>query len=230
MPRELRGYRLFRTTVVLAVSALVLGGCKPLDDVMATIFGRSMRSSVSFDPYENPHLPDSNAVPFASGNYPAAPGLVNLGGPEGLEEDVPPFTPADLASSSDVVNSLVNPVPSDETSLARGQVMYQRMCAVCHGSAGIGAEAPILPKHPMMAAFNLANGNAVGFTDGYIYGMIRVGRGVMPAYGHRVTHFDRWHIVNYVRELQRQAGQTPAGAAGDGDPAAEATPAAGGGD
>jgi len=229
MSRELRGHRLVRVTVALTLSTVLLGGCKPLDDVMATIFGRSMRSSVSFDPYENPHLPDSNAVPFASGNYPAAPGFVNLGEPEGLEEDVPPMTPADLVSSSDVVNSLVNPVPSDEASLARGQVMYDRMCAVCHGASGLSAEAPILPKHPYMAAFNLASGNAVGFTDGYVYGMIRVGRGFMPSYGHRITHFDRWHIVNYVRELQRRAGQTPAGGAGAGEPTAEAEPAAGGG-
>jgi hypothetical protein len=43
-------------------------------------------------------------------------------------------------------------------------------------------------------------------TDGYIYGMIRVGRGLMPPYGHQVAHFDRWNIVNYVRQLQRNAG------------------------
>lgn len=229
MWRERRAYRSGRLAVALMVSTIALGGCKPMDDVMAGIFGRSMRSSVSFDPYENPHLPDSNAVAFASGNYPSAPGLVNLGEPEGLEEDVPPMTPTDLASNSDVVNGLVNPVPADEASLARGQVMYDRMCAVCHGPTGLSAEAPILPKHPMMAAFNLATGNAVGFSDGYLYGMIRVGRGVMPSYGHRITHFDRWNIVNYVRELQRQAGQAPAGAGGVGETPAESDDATAGG-
>jgi hypothetical protein len=40
------------------------------------------------------------------------------------------------------------------------------------------------------------------FTDGYVYGMIRVGRGLMPAYGHRISHFDRWNVVNYLRVLQ----------------------------
>lgn len=24
----------------------------------------------------------------------------------------------------------------------------------------------------------------------------------MPAYGHQIGHYDRWHIVNYVRRLQ----------------------------
>ena len=24
----------------------------------------------------------------------------------------------------------------------------------------------------------------------------------MPAYGHQIGHYDRWHVVNYVRRLQ----------------------------
>jgi prenyltransferase beta subunit len=43
--------------------------------------------------------------------------------------------------------------------------------------------------------------------------MIRVGRGLMPSYGARITHFDRWHVVNYVRQLQRSAGTFQAQAA-----------------
>ena len=42
--------------------------------------------------------------------------------------------------------------------------------------------------------------------------MIRVGRGLMPAYAHQISHFDRWNIVNYIRVLQRQAGNDPASA------------------
>jgi hypothetical protein len=28
----------------------------------------------------------------------------------------------------------------------------------------------------------------------------------MPEYGSRIAHFDRWHVINYVRQLQAQAG------------------------
>jgi mono/diheme cytochrome c family protein len=230
MRPDLLTLRRLRVGSALLAVAVGTSACKPLDDLMAVVFGRHMRISVAFDPYENPRLPDSTAVSFASGNYPAAPGQVNLGEPEGLEEDLPPMTQGDLGS--EMVNTLVNPVPADSASLARGQVVYERMCAVCHGPAGLSADAPILAMfaNGLMANFNLATGNAVGFTDGYVYAMIRVGRGLMPAYGHRVTHFDRWHIVNYVRELQRRAGQTPA--AGGGAPGAGADTAgaaAGGG-
>lgn len=34
----------------------------------------------------------------------------------------------------------------------------------------------------------------------------------MPAYGHRMTYEDRWHVVNYVRRLQDEGsgGAVPA--------------------
>lgn len=207
-----------RAGVALLAVVVATGACTPLDNALAKVFwGRSMRSSVSFDPYENedPHGPDSLAVSFASGNYPARVGQVNLGEPEGLEQDIPPFTKDDMGFRREIADGLVNPVPADAASLARGQVVYERMCAVCHGLAGLSAEAPMAPVVPLgillEALGNLAQGNALNLTDGYIYGMIRVGRGAMPAYGARVTHFDRWHVVNYVRELQRRAAGGGAG-------------------
>ena len=45
-----------------------------------------------------------------------------------------------------------------------------------------------------------------GRTDGYIFGMIRNGRGLMPPYN-RIEEMDRWDVVNYVRALQ---GKLPA--------------------
>jgi mono/diheme cytochrome c family protein len=44
------------------------------------------------------------------------------------------------------------------------------------------------------------------YSDAYLYAMIRVGRGLMPEYGSRISHFDRWNVINYVRQLQQQAG------------------------
>ena len=38
-------------------------------------------------------------------------------------------------------------------------------------------------------------------TDGYIYGIVRLGRGLMPSY-RRIPPSDRWAVVNYVRYLQ----------------------------
>jgi len=197
------------TRVVVAVLALsTLAGCKPLDDTMVFIFGRSMRDQRSFDPYENPLPPPQNSVAFAAGNLPADANTVNVGQPEGA--DVTPFTQADMVpigTGNSVVAGMVNPVDaSDQAALARGEQLFLRNCAVCHGRNGMGANAYIAAKHPTLAAYNLAGPVVAGYTDQYIYGMIRVGRGLMPAYGARIAHFDRWKIVNYVRSLQQPAG------------------------
>ena len=82
--------------------------------------------------------------------------------------------------------------------------MYNRMCAVCHGPDGIGANAYIAGKHPTIGIYNLAGTQVAGYTDSYIYGILRFGRALMPEYGSRIAHYDRWHIVNYIRELQRR--------------------------
>ena len=176
---------------VALAATLLLPACTPMDNAMHAIFGRSMRDQPSFDPYENTLLPADGAVSFSSGNYPA-----------GLTQDVPAVTALDMAQGGAPVNDLANPVPVTEQSLARGEVMYNRMCAVCHGPEGNPQQAAILPKLPAMVAFPLASGLALTRSDGYIFGMITVGRGIMPAYGHQVTYLDRWHIVNYVKQVQ----------------------------
>ncbi|NNM05907.1 MAG: hypothetical protein HKO65_12525, partial [Gemmatimonadetes bacterium] len=76
----------------LIVILLGTGACTPLDDAMVAIFGRSMRDQDSFDPYEDPLNAPEGSVAFAAGNLPAAPGDVNVGQPEGLEEVIPLFT------------------------------------------------------------------------------------------------------------------------------------------
>jgi mono/diheme cytochrome c family protein len=198
------------------VALLVLAtGCSPLDDALVAIFGRSMRSQRSFDPYENPRMPADGSVPFSSANFPAAPFEFNVGQPEALAQEPPPFTQLMLLRQSPTVVNLQNPVPPTDQSLGRGEVLFNRVCAPCHGEEGLGAQAYIIEVHPLLAAYDLAGATVAGYTDGYLYGMIRVGRGVMPAYGHQISHFDRWHIVNYVRQLQAQSGVgAPADAAG----------------
>ena len=185
---------------------IAVGACTPLDDALAGIFGRHMRDSRSFDPYENTLSPPPNTVPFAAGNFASAPGRVNIGQAEpGVLP--PPFGQADLFGP--VVQNIINPVPPDQASLARGEEVFNRMCSVCHGVAGVGAQANIVEKYPLLVAYNLSGPVVAGYTDGYIYGIMRVGRGLMPPYGHQVGHFDRWNIVNHIRALQRQAGNAP---------------------
>ncbi len=202
------------TILGLIGGILAVAGCTPLDDAMAAVFGRSMRDQASFDPYENPLPAPEGSVAFSAGNLPARAGEVNVGQPEGLEDVPPPFTQLDVINAAPVVVELANPVAPSESSLSRGEEVFLRFCAPCHGPNGTGVTGYIIPAgYP---PFPLVSDRVRGFTDGYIYGMIRVGRGLMPSYGHRISHFDRWNVVNYLRVLQ---GVVPAAAPTDPGPA-----------
>ncbi|NNL29551.1 MAG: hypothetical protein HKO77_00945, partial [Gemmatimonadetes bacterium] len=83
-----------RKAMVAVLAVMTLGACKPLDDAMVAVFGRSMRDQRTFDPYEQPEGAPVNSVAFAAGNWPAAPGEVNIGQPESV--NIPYFTQFDL--------------------------------------------------------------------------------------------------------------------------------------
>ena len=104
-------------------------------------------------------------------------------------------------------------MPADARSLSNGRKQYAINCAVV-GDTGKG-DGPIVPKgFPGIPLVGPAS-PAPGRTDGYIWGMIRNGRGLMPAYNR--IELERWDVVNYVRGLQgRYAVQTgPVGLPGE---------------
>lgn len=120
----------------------------------------------------------------------------------GLE---PPIGRLDLEAAA----RLENPTdPSDFRSLVRGKELYTTHCRVCHGEAGMG-DGPVsiagAKQGPMIGVWPVTT--ASGQSDGYIWNVIRIGGGDTP--GYRMPNFkhipseDRWHMVNYVRHLQR---------------------------
>ena len=122
---------------------------------------------------------------------------------------------ANLPATIDSMAAIPNPVPADARSLLNGRKNYSINCAVCHGDLGKG-DGPIVAKgFPPIPLVGPAS-PAPGRTDGYIWGMMRNGRGLMPSYN-RIEELDRWDVVNYVRGLQgRYAVQTgPVGLPGE---------------
>ena len=98
----------------------------------------------------------------------------------------------------DSMAGIANPVATSDSSLANGRMYYQINCAVCHGDRGMGDGAA---TRFGMAGISIVADLTRGRTDGYLYGMIRNGRGLMPPYN-RIEERDRWDVVNYVRALQ----------------------------
>jgi hypothetical protein len=92
-------------------------------------------------------------------------------------------------------------------SMENGRKYYQINCAVCHGDTGAG-DGPATKLG--VPGISLVMDITKGRSDGYIFGMIRNGRGLMPSYN-RIEEPDRWDVVNYIRGLQGSAGQVETG-------------------
>lgn len=106
----------------------------------------------------------------------------------------------------DSMAAITNPVPVSDSSLMNGRKYYQINCAVCHGDRGAGDGAATRFGMP---GISIVTDMTKARTDGYIFGMIRNGRGLMPPYN-RIEETDRWDVVNYVRGLQGAGGRTVA--------------------
>ena len=135
----------------------------------------------------------------------------------GGERDWGTGDPSKLVYAFDTLaaNRLANPTTNRAATLALGDTVYGNYCEVCHGSAGDG-KGLVGVK---MGALSLLTDKAKAYSDGYLYSMVRYGRGVMPQYGDKIFRIqDRWAVVNYVRKLQ--------GFAADAAPAAPAAAAA----
>jgi len=193
--RYVRRSRAWRLTAGIALSALVSVACTDaagydLDYLLAEApFVSTMRSTVAYRTNRLPRLPAEGSVPVSSP----------------LGEMLPPFSQAALDSVGAV---LFNPLPASAEVLARGAQVYQNQCFACHGGQGEG-NGPVVGngRFPLGPAVN--SGAAAARADGYLYGIIRVGRGLMPSYAERITHADRWAVVHYMRQLQQQAGAMP---------------------
>lgn len=179
---------------VAALSLLGLGGCTRVEDMLSSIPALNfMRVSPALDPYEAPR--------------PAPPGSVPVQSPGEQWEAPVERSEAALRAWGD---TLTNPLPMSEAVLSRGHEVYDVYCAVCHGPEGHG-DGPIVGPGKFPFALDLTLPQAVGRSDGYLYAITRIGRGLMPAY-QRIPPSDRWAVVNYMRHLQ-QAGEDPAQAA-----------------
>lgn len=95
-----------------------------------------------------------------------------------------------------------------EPLFKRGQTMFNRHCAVCHGQSGRGGGGEV--AYGIVGAYSLSvppknvlAPEIQAQPDGQLFDTVSNGRGSMPGYGHQLKDvLDRWAIVAYVRELQ----------------------------
>lgn len=107
-----------------------------------------------------------------------------------------------LASSASQVSlrSLErNPIPADAASRARGRALYAQHCASCHGPSGRGDGTAGHDLDPQPSDLS----ETVGKTDAQLFRKITRGRRPMPSFKKFLADEDRWHVINFLRELTR---------------------------
>ena len=94
---------------------------------------------------------------------------------------------------------LVNPIAISPESLARGREMYDTHCIVCHGAQGRG-NGPVGQKFvPQPMELNLDYVQLQ--PDGQLFYTISHGSLAMPFYRQAIAAQDRWHLVNFIKEV-----------------------------
>jgi mono/diheme cytochrome c family protein len=154
------------------------------------------------------------------------PGTIPIGG---LREDDVFFT----GKGADGQFVATIPGTVDDAMVARGRQRYAIYCQPCHDARGDGRGILFQRGNVPTATFHQEK--LLKYTDGQIFDVITNGTGLMAGYKWPIPPADRWAIVAYVRELQRdrqaRAAAAPvvppsASAAATADqPAAPAAPA-----
>jgi mono/diheme cytochrome c family protein len=131
------------------------------------------------------------------------PGTVPIGG---LKEDTAFYT----GKGADGQFVATIPVPVDKTLLDRGRDRYRIYCEPCHDARGDGRGILFQRGNVPTASFHQEK--ILKYSDGEIFDVITNGRGLMSAYRWPIPPADRWAIVAYVRELERERLERAEGA------------------
>jgi mono/diheme cytochrome c family protein len=167
---------------------------------------------VGFVLHRDPTEPHLEVLPADMVRSPAAKsGASTMLFPDGLVQRLPPpgvvargHLPLDFAATPDDATragrELVNPLPADAAVLARGEQVFARACAVCHGATG-RADAEVT-KRGVPPPPTLIRDETRALPDGEIFHALTHGRKNMPSIALQTSREDRWAVIRHVRRLQ----------------------------
>lgn len=106
--------------------------------------------------------------------------------------------------------NLSNPLENDEKNLESGKALYGMFCAHCHGDNGDGQGSI---KHPLYGGVPSYSDNLLmrrsgttmrNLLDGHMYHAITFGFNAMGPHASQINSEERWQIIMYVNQLQKE--------------------------
>ena len=99
-------------------------------------------------------------------------------------------------------NDMKNPFAGDAVAATKGKVMFNQMCSICHGIKGNGKGAAGVSLNPKPA--NFLSIRVKDESDGAIFWKLTNGNPPMASYKDMLTENQRWQLVTYIRQLEKQ--------------------------
>lgn len=95
----------------------------------------------------------------------------------------------------------INPVKSNEASIARGAKSYAALCVSCHGKQALGDGAAGASLNPKPTNLKAMSGR---HSDGDFAWKITNGRGAMPTWKFVLSENQIWDLVNFIQDLKNE--------------------------
>lgn len=216
-------FKALTSFTVLAVSALILGGCTADPDSPGLEYMPDMYRSPAIEPYvdygeirgriqEDVKLnlsamtPPSGSIPY----YGTDSATVRMMLPYARKANIA-FREThglygdDLSMADEYTlaaadgNPLKLTADNAEETLKKGKDLYTVMCQHCHGEKGDG-NGPMVASGAYAGVPNYADRAAL--SDGQMFYSIYYGKGAMGSHRSQLNKKEIWTLVHYVRKLQ----------------------------
>ncbi len=197
-----------KSLILLAGLALGMLSCGKDPNDTGTEFAPNMYNSVGYEPMTQLDGDTNKINPLGMNMRLPVVGTVarkRYNGPDSLkkaflsQELVAKTIPNDSISYSEAL--LTNPLAATPENIEEGKLQYERFCQHCHGEAGKG-DGLVAKAYKGVPVYSSDALKAVN--DGHIYHVITHGKGRMWPHGSQISSQNRWKIVLYVHELQKQ--------------------------
>ena len=180
---------------VAVAAAIAVSSCK---DKRSTgwEYAPNMYEHIAYDPDQpNPNFKDGKTAQKA----PA--GTIPVG-----------FTTFDYPNSKDgyelAGTEVKSPLAGTAENLEDGKQLFISFCSPCHGLGGQGDGLVVQHGYPPPPSYSTGQssrgGNMKDLTDGKIYHTITYGVNAMGSYSSQLSPTERWKVVQYVHQLQKQ--------------------------
>lgn len=183
---------------IMLASVAMLSACRDKKST-GLEYARNMYDPIAY----NQDQPNKNFANGATSQTPPA----NTD-PIGFERYELPNTKEGYEASA----TLVNPVQLTEKNLLEGQHFFKVFCAPCHGEKGDGQGHIVkldkgisgVPAYFGAEAVSSRGGLMKDMPAGKIYHTIVYGLNAMGSHASQLTPAERWKVVTYVQQLQKQ--------------------------